>query len=79
MADGRDALIARLARLLERGMTKAGHLAQIVHQEHRGNCTVQGCTPACLEAQELRRIVQPYLTTQPCVRPRRRLVTRGAS
>jgi hypothetical protein len=43
-------LIGRLAELLATRITKAGHLAAIVPQEHRGNCPVQGCGPACIEA-----------------------------
>ena len=65
MTDGRDALILRLARLVQRGMTGAGHLAQLVPQEHRGNCTHLACTPACLEAGDLLRTVEPYLNPRP--------------
>lgn len=41
------ALIEELVALLARGLTDAGHAAQIVQNEHRGNCTVRGCTPLC--------------------------------
>lgn len=44
-------LIGRLAELLATRMTRAGHLAAIVPQEHRGSCPAnKPCTPACQEA-----------------------------
>lgn len=62
--DGRDVLIRRLGLLVRRGMTPAGHLAQLVPQEHRGNCTHAACTPACIEARDLLSIVEPYLESR---------------
>jgi hypothetical protein len=59
-AEARD-LIRRLGRMLDRAVTVAGHLAQLVAHEHRGHCTVQGCTPGCREAQALRLEVRLYL------------------
>lgn len=47
-----DDLIWRLTELLRTRMTKAGHLAQIVPQEHRGVCPVGGCAPSCVAAQQ---------------------------
>lgn len=44
------ALLETAARIVASRMTDAGHLAQVVTQEHRGNCTVRGCTPGCVEA-----------------------------
>lgn len=41
-------LLKRAARLLDRGLTKSGHLAAIVPQESRGNC-LPTCTPICRE------------------------------
>lgn len=61
MSDLRE-LVRDLGRLLDRATTKSGHLAQVVGQEHRGNCPVRaGCTPACQEAQALRLQVRLYL------------------
>jgi len=55
-------LIRRLTELLCSRMTSAGHLAQVVTQEHRGNCTHRACTPACIEAGDLLVVADAYLT-----------------
>lgn len=54
MSEPRDAeLIRRMTALLVSRMTKVGHLAAVVVQEHRGNCSPRACTPACEEAGAL--------------------------
>lgn len=64
------ALLIRLAPIVARAMTEAGHLAQIVTQEHRGNCSVKGCTPDCLEAQQVAVDLRAYLKeTRPADSP----------
>jgi hypothetical protein len=47
------ALLLRCAPLVLRAMTGAGHLAALVTQEHRGQCSWQRCTPDCLEARAI--------------------------
>lgn len=56
-------LIERLTTLLCSRMTRAGHLAQVVVQEGRGNCLPPsgGCTPACEEAGTLILEADAYL------------------
>lgn len=53
-------LIQRLIFYLDRAMTTAGHLAQVVPWEHRGNCPHDRCTPECIEARELSALVEPF-------------------
>jgi hypothetical protein len=65
-------LIRRLAQLLQSRMTGAGHLAQVVTQEHRGNCSAKdGCTPGCLEAQALLLEAEPFMPKAPLRMTRR--------
>ena len=59
------ALLETAARIVASRMTGAGHLAQVVTQEHRGNCTVRGCTPACVEAGDWLVRVDELLTAEP--------------
>jgi len=54
-------LIRRLTALLCSRMTRVGHLAQVVTQEHRGNCSHRSCTPACIEAGDLLVAADAYL------------------
>lgn len=58
-------LIRRLAVLLRSRMTKAGHLAQKVTQERRGNCLPpsRGCSDECKEAQALVALTEPFMAT----------------
>ena len=46
-------LIARLAAVLEERMTKAGHPAALVLQEHRGICPPRECSARCVEYRAL--------------------------
>jgi hypothetical protein len=65
------ALLKTAALIVASRMTNAGHLAQVVTQEHRGSCTVRGCTPACREAADWLVAVENYLTemlSSPAVR-----------
>ena len=45
-----DDLIERAFQIIASRITKAGHLAQLVTQEHWGNCSHRSCTPGCEEA-----------------------------
>jgi hypothetical protein len=55
------ALLKTAALIVASRMTHAGHLAQVVTQEHRGSCTARGCTPACREAADWLVAVEDYL------------------
>lgn len=66
-------LIRRLATLIRSRMTRLGHLAQTVQQEGRGNCLPpsRGCSPACIESQELVALAEPYLRPATVKPPRK--------
>lgn len=49
-ADERAVVTRLLDQVKARG-TRSGHLAQQVHQEHRGVCRHDRCSPLCLEWQ----------------------------
>lgn len=59
------ALIEELVALLARGLTDAGHAAQIVQNEHRGHCTVRGCTPLCQRYGAALDAARAWLEAQP--------------
>lgn len=73
-------LIRRLATLLRSRMTTAGHLAQVIDREHRGNCLPprNGCSAACQEAQALMALTEPFMPverTEPTpIKPLRHIV-----
>ena len=60
-----ETLVRRMAPFLRRAMTDAGHLAQVVTQEHRGGCSWRACSPACLEAQAVCMALAEYLGVEP--------------
>lgn len=54
-------LVVRMAPIVARAMTDAGHLAQVVPWEHRGTCRHDACTPDCLAAQQVATDLLEYL------------------
>jgi hypothetical protein len=65
-------LLKTAAQIVASRMTKAGHLAQVVTQEHRGNCRHDRCTPACIEAGDFMVAVDEWLTAHERPQPEQR-------
>lgn len=58
------ALVHRLACLVEKSLTKRGHLAQRVEHEGLGYCGHRRCSKACVEARLLLIEAAEYLEAE---------------
>lgn len=47
------ALLVGMAEFIASRMTRAGHVAMVLHREHQGSCSTRlGCTDTCIAARD---------------------------